>query len=358
MLYIQESDTNTDKNDNLLIEESDIATANRELTEIKSKIEESIENDGKSNSLGRYKASMFSNTKKSSKELSNPSTDIVPKKERPSSFALSKDIAFPASIDHPTHSREAFAGNKYDRIPSKLPQVMSTYGSPSNFREHSDHGVYDMARRNPYDISDYRVHYGEPQRKVYSPHHQKYATDYKRPSYYTDLETTSTWASQYQRSTQIDSNVMELKGSYSSSYESYTQYDKYKTMASMLSEPVNKAKEGKTKETTAKDENPEKEEKVKPKEETKNSPTETDKPFEPPQLVRIVPFCDEKPIESVKDSPPALKKCVSDETPVDSPKDDVDMDEEICESPTETLENKRKEDGEENEEQNIPAKYL
>ena len=355
MLYIQESDTNTDKNDNLLIDESDIATANPDLTEIKSKIEESIEKDDKSNGLGRYKASMFNNTKKSSKELSNPSTDIAPKGERPSSFALSRDITFPASIDQPVHSRE-FAGNKYDRIPSKLPQVMSTYGSPSNFREHSDHGVFDMARRNPYDISDYRVHYGEPQRKVYSPHHQKYATDYKRPSYYTDLETTSTWASQYQRGTQIDSDVIERKGRCSSSYESYTQYDKYKTMASMLSEPVNKAKD--RKETTAKDEDPEKEEKVKPKEELKNSPIETDKPFEPPQLVRIVPSCEEKPIESLKDSPPALEKCVSSETPVDSPKDHVDMDEEICESPTETQENKVREDVEENEEQNISAKYL
>ena len=247
---------------------------------------------------------MFNKTKKSSKELSNPTTDTAPKIERPSSFALSRDITVLASIDQPIHSREGFAGNKYDRIP-KFPQVMSTYVSPSNFRERSDHGVYDTARRNSYDISDYRVHYGEPQRKVNSPHHQKCAIDYKRPSYYTDLEHTITWLFQYERGTQIDSDVMELKGRYSCSYESYTQYEKYETMASMLSEPVNKVKDGKTKETTAKDAGPDKEEKVKPKEDTKNSPIETYKPFEPPQLVRIVPSCEEKPIESLKYSPSA-----------------------------------------------------
>ena len=73
----------------------------------------------------------------------------------------------------------------------------------------------------------------------------------------------------------------------------------------MLSEPVNKVKDGKTKETTAKDAGPDKEEKVKPKEDKKNSPIETYKPFEPPQLVRIVPSCEEKPIESLKCSPSA-----------------------------------------------------
>ena len=303
-VFIQEAEP-SDENDESL--KDTCATAEPKDRKVISPREEEstdITNDAQANSKYRYtypktlKKSIYNMTD----NIANSSA-IISNKKISYSFSPSRKTSKPPydSSPHVSAYDEHYAHSstfKYDRIPSHLPQVMSTRSSPVNNIEHSN-----ISRDN----------------RLYPQKYERYNMDYQRSKYYSfhETDTSSTWASQYRtdhRPTMSYSKNIEF-----SKYETYGPYDKYRSMATLqpedralLEEPpsfVTRTSEAKKENSNKEDEAGSPDETQTGKECSENPSDPANSADDPPELVRITAPDETRKLEYDLKSPPALEKC-------------------------------------------------